>query len=113
MNESFVEFSSITKKFPRVVANNKVSFNINKSTVHALLGENGAGKSTLVKVLYGLLQPDEGHIIFNNEILKINSPSEARKKGIGMVFQHFSLFESLTVRDNLILGIDENISYSK
>ena len=113
MNESFVEFSSITKKFPRVVANNKVSFNINKSTVHALLGENGAGKSTLVKVLYGLLQPDEGHIIFNNEILKINSPSEARKQGIGMVFQHFSLFESLTVRDNLILGIDENISYSK
>ena len=113
MNESFIEFNNITKKFPRVVANNKVSFNINKSSVHALLGENGAGKSTLVKVLYGLLEPDEGHIIFNNEILKINSPSEARKKGIGMVFQHFSLFESLTVRDNLILGIDENISYSK
>jgi simple sugar transport system ATP-binding protein len=113
MNESFVEFSHITKKFPRVIANNNVSFNINKSTVHALLGENGAGKSTLVKVLYGLLEPEEGHINFNNEILKINSPSEARKKGIGMVFQHFSLFESLTVRDNLILGIEENISYSK
>ena len=111
MNEPFIEFSNITKKFPRVVANNKVSFNINKSSVHALLGENGAGKSTLVKVLYGLLEPDDGQIIFNNEILKINSPSEARKKGIGMVFQHFSLFESLTVRDNLILGIDENISY--
>ena len=113
MSESFIEFNNITKKFPRVIANNKVSFNINKSSVHALLGENGAGKSTLVKVLYGLLKPDEGHIIFNNEILKINSPSEARKKGIGMVFQHFSLFESLTVRDNLVLGIDENISYSK
>ena len=113
MNESLIEFNNITKKFPRVIANNKVSFNINKSSVHALLGENGAGKSTLVKVLYGLLDPDEGHIIFNNEILNINSPSEARKKGIGMVFQHFSLFESLTVRDNLILGIDENISYSK
>ena len=111
MNEPFIEFSNITKKFPKVVANNKVSFNINKSSVHALLGENGAGKSTLVKVLYGLLEPDDGQIIFNNEILKINSPSEARKKGIGMVFQHFSLFESLTVRDNLILGIDENISY--
>jgi len=111
MNESFVEFNNITKKFPRVIANNNVSFN--KSTVHALLGENGAGKSTLVKVLYGLLEPEEGHINFNNEILKINSPSEARKKGIGMVFQHFSLFESLTVRDNLILGIEENISYSK
>ena len=111
MNEPFIEFSNITKKFPRVIANNKVSFNINKSSVHALLGENGAGKSTLVKVLYGLLEPDEGKIIFNNEILQINSPSEARKKGIGMVFQHFSLFESLTVRDNLVLGIDENISY--
>ena len=68
MNESFVEFNNITKKFPRVIANNKVSFNINKSTVHALLGENGAGKSTLVKVLYGLLEPDEGHIVLNNEI---------------------------------------------
>lgn len=113
MNESFVKFNNITKKFPRVIANNNVSFNINKSTVHALLGENGAGKSTLMKVLYGLLEPEEGHINFNNEILKINSPSEARKKGIGMVFQHFSLFESLTVRDNLILGIEENISYSK
>ena len=112
MNEPFIEFSNITKKFPRVVANNKVSFNINKSSVHALLGENGAGKSTLVKVLYGLLEPDDGQIIFNNEILKINSPSEARKKGIGMVFQHFSLFESLTVRENLILGIDNKISYN-
>ena len=113
MNESLIEFNNITKKFPRVIANNNVSFNINKSTVHALLGENGAGKSTLMKVLYGLLEPEEGHINFNNEILKINSPSEARKKGIGMVFQHFSLFESLTVRDNLILGIEESISYSK
>ena len=113
MNESLIEFNNITKKFPRVIANNKVSFNINKSSVHALLGENGAGKSTLVKVLYGLLDSDEGHINFNNEILNITSPSDARKKGIGMVFQHFSLFESLTVRDNLILGIDENISYSE
>ena len=68
MNNHFIEFKNITKKFPRVIANNKVSFNINKSTVHALLGENGAGKSTLVKVLYGLLEPEEGHINFNNEI---------------------------------------------
>ena len=71
MNESLIEFNNITKKFPRVIANNKVSFNINKSSVHALLGENGAGKSTLVKVLYGLLDSDEGHIIFNNEILNM------------------------------------------
>tara|TARA_B100000029_G_scaffold206121_1_gene203915 strand:- start:310 stop:1815 length:1506 start_codon:yes stop_codon:yes gene_type:complete len=113
MNNHFIEFKNITKKFPRVIANNNVSFNIKKSSVHALLGENGAGKSTLVKVLYGLLQPEEGYINFNNQQLVISSPSDAREKGIGMVFQHFSLFESLTVRDNLILGIDENISFSK
>ena len=104
--------NSITKKFPRVVANNNISFSIKKNSVHALLGENGAGKSTLVKILYGLLKPDNGNIYFNNNILEIDSPSEARNKGIGMVFQHFSLFESLTVRENLILGIDENLSYS-
>ena len=112
MNNNFIQFNNITKKFPRVIANKNVSFNIKESSVHALLGENGAGKSTLVKILYGLLQSDEGFINFNNEILKVNSPSQARKKGIGMVFQHFSLFESLTVRDNLILGIDEGISFS-
>ena len=108
-----LKINSITKTFPRVVANKDVSFSIKKNSVHALLGENGAGKSTLVKILYGLLKPDKGKIYFNDQILDISSPSEARKKGIGMVFQHFSLFESLTVRENLILGIDENISYSE
>ncbi|MBS56439.1 MAG: ABC transporter [Rickettsiales bacterium] len=112
MNEDLIKFNNITKKFPKVIANNNVSFQIKKSSVHALLGENGAGKSTLVKVLYGLLKSDQGNIIYDDNVLKIDSPSEARKKGIGMVFQHFSLFESLTVRDNLILGIDENISFS-
>ena len=111
MND-ILKINSITKTFPRVIANKDLSFSIKKNSVHALLGENGAGKSTLVKILYGLLKPDSGDIKFNNEILEISSPSEARKKGIGMVFQHFSLFESLTVRENLILGIDENISYS-
>ena len=106
-----LKIHSITKKFPRVIANNNMSFTIKKKSVHALLGENGAGKSTIVNILYGLLKPDSGEIYFNNKILDISSPSEARNKGIGMVFQHFSLFESLTVRENLILGIDENISY--
>jgi simple sugar transport system ATP-binding protein len=110
MND-ILKINSITKTFPRVIANKNLSFSIKKNSVHALLGENGAGKSTLVKILYGLLKPDSGEIYFNNERLEISSPSEARKKGIGMVFQHFSLFESLTVRENLILGIDENISY--
>ena len=81
MNEPFIEFSNITKKFPKVIANNKVSFNIKKSSVHALLGENGAGKSTLVKILYGLLNPDSGEILYNNNLLNITSPSDARKKG--------------------------------
>ena len=112
MNSTFIKFNNITKKFPRVVANDDVSFDIKKSSVHALLGENGAGKSTLVKVLYGLLAADHGTITYNDQELNISSPSEARNKGIGMVFQHFSLFESLTVRDNLILGIDKKISYS-
>ena len=111
MND-ILKIKSITKTFPRVVANKNLSLSIKKNSVHALLGENGAGKSTLVKILYGLLKPDSGYVEFNNEKLEISSPSEARKKGIGMVFQHFSLFESLTVRENLILGIDENISYS-
>ena len=112
MNNSIVEIKKITKKFSKVIANKNVSFNIRKNSVHALLGENGAGKSTLVKILYGLLKPDSGTIFYNNDLLNITSPSDAKKKGIGMVFQHFSLFESLTVRENLILGIDEKISYS-
>ena len=112
MPNSFIEFNNITKKFPRVIANDNVSFDIKKSSVHALLGENGAGKSTLVKILYGLLASDQGYINYNGDKLEITSPSEARKKGIGMVFQHFSLFESLTVRENLILGIDNQISYN-
>ena len=111
MND-ILKINSITKTFPRVIANKDLSFSIKKNSVHALLGENGAGKSTLVKILYGLLKPDSGDIIFNYKRLEISSPSEAIQKGIGMVFQHFSLFESLTVRENLILGIDENISYS-
>ena len=112
MSNSFIEFNNITKKFPRVIANDNVSFSIKKSSVHALLGENGAGKSTLVKILYGLLASDQGYINYNGGKLEITSPSEARKRGIGMVFQHFSLFESLTVRENLILGIDNQISYN-
>ena len=112
MND-ILKIKSITKTFPRVIANKDISFSIKKNSVHALLGENGAGKSTLVKILYGLLKPDSGNLEFNNEKLEISSPSEARKKGIGMVFQHFSLFESLTVRENLILGIDDKISYSE
>ncbi len=112
MSDLILDIKNITKSFPKVIANNKVTFGIKKNSVHAILGENGAGKSTFVKILYGLLEPDEGFIKYNSKPFEINSPAEARKKGIGMVFQHFSLFESLSVRENLILGIDETMSYS-
>ena len=113
MGEFILDIQNISKSFPRVKANNKVSFGVKKNTVHAILGENGAGKSTIVKILYGLIKQDEGKIIYKNNELKISSPAEARKVGIGMIFQHFSLFESLTVRENLMLGIDDYISYKK
>ena len=112
MDSTILKIDNISKSFPRVKANKNISFNIKRNTVHALLGENGAGKSTFVKVLYGLLKPDEGFMYFNDNLLNIQSPSEARQKKIGMVFQHFSLFDSLTVRENLILGIDQDMSFS-
>ena len=96
MDNLILKIDNISKSFPRVKANKNVTFNIRRNTVHALLGENGAGKSTFVKILYGLLKPDEGKMYFNgNNALNVQSPSEARQKKIGMVFQHFSLFDSL------------------
>ncbi len=108
-----VEFKNINKKYPGVFANNNVSFKINQNSIHAILGENGAGKSTLVKILYGHVEPDDGQILINSKLSIINSPSVAKSLGINMVFQHFSLFESLTVAENLILGMNENISLIK
>ena len=112
MDNIILKIDNVSKSFPRVKANKNVTFNIKRNTVHALLGENGAGKSTFVKILYGLLKPDEGKMYFNDNFLNVQSPSEARQKKIGMVFQHFSLFDSLTVRENLILGIDTDMSFS-
>ena len=113
MNNNIISISNVSKSFPGVLANDNVSLDIQNNTVHALLGENGAGKSTLVKILYGILEHDEGEIFFNNVKFSVSSPAKARKNGIGMVFQHFSLFDSLTVAENLILGLDEKISLSK
>ena len=96
----------ITKRFPGVVANEGVGFDVFPGEIHALLGENGAGKSTLVKMIYGLLRPDEGTIVWEGEPVQIVSPHEARRRGIGMVFQHFSLFEAMTVLENVALGLD-------
>ncbi len=98
--------SGITKQFPGVLANDAVGFSVKPGEIHALLGENGAGKSTLVKMIYGIMQPDAGSIAWNGETVTITSPRAARALGIGMVFQHFSLFEALSVFENIALGMD-------
>ncbi|MDX7950388.1 ABC transporter ATP-binding protein [Lichenihabitans sp. Uapishka_5] len=96
----------LTKRFPGVVANADVDLGVRPGEIHALLGENGAGKSTLVKMIYGILQPDEGEIRWNGAPTAVPNPHAARALGIGMVFQHFSLFEALTVGENVALGLD-------
>lgn len=96
----------IVKTFGSLIANDRVSLSIGEGEIHALLGENGAGKSTLVKMLYGSLQPDGGIIEWRGKPVTINSPFEARQTGIGMVFQHFSLFDSLSVANNISLSLD-------
>ncbi|MCP5072401.1 MAG: ABC transporter ATP-binding protein [Rhodobacteraceae bacterium] len=98
--------SGLTKAYPGVVANDTVSFDIGEGEVHALLGENGAGKSTLVKMIYGLVRPDSGTMQFRGSAFSPNEPREARASGVAMVFQHFSLFEALTVAENISLGME-------
>ncbi|MEJ2016470.1 MAG: ATP-binding cassette domain-containing protein, partial [Limibacillus sp.] len=95
----------VTKRFGDLLANDSLEFAIHPGEIHALLGENGAGKSTLVKILYGSLQPDAGVIRWRGKPVAIANPADARALGIGMVFQHFSLFEPLTVVENVALGL--------
>jgi ABC-type uncharacterized transport system ATPase subunit len=97
----------ITKRYPAVVANDNVNLEVRAGEIHALLGENGAGKSTLMKIVYGVTKPDAGTIIWEGQPVHVSSPAEARRLGIGMVFQHFSLFETLTVAENISLALDE------
>jgi general nucleoside transport system ATP-binding protein len=104
---SRLELRGITKRFPGVVANDQVSFAVAPGEIHALLGENGAGKSTLVKIIYGVLHADEGTVLWQGEPVRIADPHAARGLGIGMVFQHFSLFEAMTVLENIALGVDD------
>ena len=101
-----LEVRGVTKQFPGVLANDAVDFSVEPGEIHALLGENGAGKSTLVKMIYGVLNPDAGDIKWNGEPAAIDDPRAARGLGIGMVFQHFSLFEAMTVLENIALGMD-------
>nr|CAA6829703.1 MAG: ABC transporter ATP-binding protein [uncultured Thiotrichaceae bacterium] len=101
-----LELRKISKYYPSVVANQDVNLTVMPGEIHAILGENGAGKSTLMKAVYGVIKPDEGEILWNGETTTINSPAQARKLGIGMVFQHFSLFDTLTVVENISLAMD-------
>jgi simple sugar transport system ATP-binding protein len=100
-----MQMVGIVKRFPGVLANNQVNFDVKAGEIHALLGENGAGKSTLVRQLYGLYRPDEGKILVNGEEKHFHSPQDAIESGIGMIHQHFMLVPSLTVVENVALGL--------
>ncbi len=104
-DQPLVSMRQITKGFPGCIANDQIDLELLTGRVHALLGENGAGKSTLVKILYGLLQADSGSIHWDGKLVQISNPGKARELGIAMVFQHFSLFDSLTVLENIALGM--------
>src|SRR5215203_3913700 len=101
----------LTKRYGTFLANEGIDIDIWSQQIHALLGENGAGKSTLVKTIYGLIQPSEGEMRWQGEKMVLSGPSEARSRGIGMVFQHFSLFDNLTVAENVALGLDGKESF--
>ena len=103
----------INKSFGDFKANIDIDISIKKGEIHALLGENGAGKSTLVKIFYGVLKPDSGTIEINNQLVNISSPQSARANGVGMVFQHFSLFPALTVAENILIALDQKISFQR
>ena len=105
-----LELVGISKRYPGVLANDQVSLTVQPGEIHAVLGENGAGKSTLMKIIYGAVKPDAGEVRVNGQAVAVRSPQEARQLGIAMVFQHFSLFETLSVAENVWLGLDKSLS---
>ncbi|MHB2264983.1 ABC transporter ATP-binding protein [Aliihoeflea sp. PC F10.4] len=111
--DTLLAVRGLTKIFGTLKACDHIDLTIGKGEIHALLGENGAGKSTLVKMLFGSLEPASGEIYWKGENVRISSPGQARHLGIGMVFQHFSLFEALTVAENIALSIDDDTPISK
>ena len=110
MTVARLELKQITKRYPAVIANDQVSLSLMPGEIHAVLGENGAGKSTLMKIIYGAVKPDEGSLILNGTAVQIRNPQAARAMGISMVFQHFSLFDTLTVAQNVWLGLAKSMS---
>ena len=108
-----LHLSGITKRYPAVVANSEVSLTVMPGETHAVLGENGAGKSTLMKIIYGSVKPDEGSVMFNGQPVHIRNPQEARAMGISMVFQHFSLFDTLSAAENVWLGLDKSLKIGR
>ena len=113
MTAARLELSNITKRYPAVVANSDVSLLVRPGETHAVLGENGAGKSTLMKIIHGSVQPDAGGMRFNGRPVRVRNPQESRALGISMVFQHFSLFDTLTVAENVWLGLDRRHSLAE
>ena len=111
--EPLLQAIDITKRYGSFAANDAVSIELFPAEIHALLGENGAGKSTLVKVMYGLVQPTSGELRWQGQKIELAGPSQARELGIGMVFQHFSLFENLTVAENVALGLAPTESFAE
>ena len=108
-----LEAAGITKRYGDFLANDAIDLDLWPGEIHALLGENGAGKSTLVKIIYGLIQPSAGELRWNGERSSSPGPAQARTLGIGMVFQHFSLFENLTVAENVALGLPPTESFAR
>src|SRR5689334_783395 len=108
-----LELLNISKQYPAVKANDNVTLRVKPGEIHAVLGENGAGKSTMMKMIYGAVRPDEGEIRWNGQAVAIRNPHEARQLGISMVFQHFSLFDTLTAAENVWLGLDKSLSLAE
>src|SRR6266516_3189481 len=106
LGDIVLEAKGMTKKFPGVLANDNVEFNLRKGEIHALLGENGAGKTTLMNILYGLYQADSGEVLVNGSVMDLHSPKDAIHHGIGMVHQHFMLIPVFTVTENIMLGAE-------
>ena len=108
-----LELIDISKQYPAVKANDRVNLRVKAGEIHAVLGENGAGKSTMMKMIYGAVRPDEGEIRWNGQVVQVASPAQARQLGVSMVYQHFSLFDTLTAAENVWLGLDKSLSLAE